>query len=275
VLSAGSDILIVGRAINAAMVVVYSSTNKLIAVLQNQPQILASVALPGLSHMKTSESRERILQATTSLTQVMLLLAGGVFCIILGANQQFVTLWLGAHFFGGMQLTVILLLTFLLRQVDYTLAVTLFAFGHEKLVSIRALVDGTVSVAIAILLVGHWGMAGVAFGFLCGAAFVSVPADVFLLTRTLQVSVGQLSRPYLPFLWRFAVAGCVALAVRNWFGSPNLLHLAITTSIVGLVYLLLVIPYVWSTPLRGYIQGATAMIASTMRTRVLGWSDDA
>jgi hypothetical protein len=87
--------------------------------------------------------------------------------------------------------------------------------------------------------------------------------------------VGQLSRPYLPFLWRFAVAGCVALAVRNWFGSPNLLHLAITTSIVGLVYLLLVIPYVWSTPLRGYIQGATAMIASTMRTRVLGWSDDA
>ena len=30
-------------------------------------------------------------------------------CIILAVNQQFVTLWLGAHFFGGMQLTVILL----------------------------------------------------------------------------------------------------------------------------------------------------------------------
>ena len=53
---AGSDLLIVGRSISAATVVVYSSTIKLIAVLQNQPQILASVALPGLSHMKTSES---------------------------------------------------------------------------------------------------------------------------------------------------------------------------------------------------------------------------
>jgi O-antigen/teichoic acid export membrane protein len=273
-LSAGSDLLIVGRTISVATVVVYSSTNKLTTVLQNQPQILARLAVPGLSHMKTSESRERILQASTSLTQAMLLLAGGIFCVVLAGNQQFVTLWLGAHFFGGMQLTFILLLTFFLRQADYTLAVTLFAFGHEKLISIRALVDGVVSVTIAILLVRHWGLPGVAFGFLCGAAFVSIPADIFLLTRTLQVSVGELSRPYLPYLWRIAVAGCVAVAVRNWFGAPNLLHLVITTSAVGLVYLLLVIPYVWTTPLRGYIQGATATFTSAMRTRVLGWSNN-
>jgi O-antigen/teichoic acid export membrane protein len=273
-LSAGSDLLIVGRAISAATVVVYSSTNKLIAVLQNQPQILASVALPGLSHMKASESRERTLQATTSLTQGMLLLAGAIACVILAANQQFVSLWLGAHFFGGLKLTAILLVTFLLRQVDYTLAVTLFAFGHEKWISIRALIDGVVSVALAFLLVGHWGMVGVAFGFFCGAAFVSVPADVWLLARTLEVSIPDLSRPYLPYLWRFAVTGCVALAVRNWFGAPNLLHLAITTSLVGVVYLLLMLPYVWTTPLRGYIEGAMATLTSAMRARVLGWSNN-
>jgi O-antigen/teichoic acid export membrane protein len=273
-LSAGSDLLIVGRAISAATVVVYSSTNKLIAVLQNQPQILASVALPGLSHMKASESRERTLLATTSLTQGMLLLAGGIACVILAANQQFVTLWLGAQFFGGLTLTAILLVTFLLRQADYTLAVTLFAFGHEKWISIRALVDGVVSVAIAFLLVHRWGMAGVAFGFFCGAAFVSVPADIFLLARTLQVSIRTLSQPYLPYVWRFAVTGCVALAVRNWFGAPNLLHLAITTCTVGVVYLLLVLPYVWTTPLRGYIEGAVATLTSAMRARVLGWSNN-
>jgi O-antigen/teichoic acid export membrane protein len=280
-LVAGSDVLIVGRSIGVATVVIYSSTSKLITVLQNQPQILASVALPGISHMKTSESRERILGATTSLTQAMLLLAGGVFCIILAINQQFVTWWLrrlpagGAHFFGGMPLTVILLLTFLLRQADYTLAVTLFAFGHEKWLSIKALIDGAVSVAIAFLLVGHWGMPGVACGFLCGAAFVSIPADFLLFTRTLQVSGSELSRPYLPYLWRFAVVGCAALAIRNWFGAPNLAHIVVTTSLTGLLYLLLVMPYVWTTPLRGYIQRATAPLASSMRTRMLGWSGKA
>jgi O-antigen/teichoic acid export membrane protein len=271
-LLAGTDLLIVGRAISASTVVVYSSTNKLISVLQNQPQILAAGALPGLSHMRTSESRERILQATTSLTQAMLLVAGGVFCVILAVNQQFVTLWLGARFFGGLQLTVILLLSFLLRQADYTLAVTLFAFGRERMLSIKCLIDGAVSVTIAMLLVRHWGMAGVAFGFLCGAILVALPTDVFLLTRTLQISLGDVSRSYLPYLWRFALAGGAALAVRNWLGAPSLMHVVLTASMVGLFYLLLVIPYVWTTPLRGYIQGAIATITSAMRTRVLGWS---
>ena len=272
-LSAGSDLLIVGRALSAATVVVYSSTSKLIAVLQNQPQILASVALPGLSHMKKSESRDRTLLATTSLTQGMLLVAGAVFCIILAVNQQFVTLWLGPRFFGGLELTVVLLATFLLRQLDYTLAVTLFAFGHEKLISIRALADGALSVAVAFTLVGRFGMPGVALGFLCGVACISLPADIILLTRTLQVSAWELSRPYFPYLWRIAVVGGIALALRNWLGAPTLLHVAITTSAVALLYLLLVLPYVWSTPLRGYIEDAVAAFTSTMRARVVGWSN--
>ena len=95
-----------------------------------------------------------------------------------------------------------------------------------------------------------------------------------MLARTLEVSIRDLSRPYLPYLWRFAVTGCVALAVRNWFGAPNLLHLAITTSTVVVVYLLLVLPYVWTTPLRGYIEGAVATLTSAMRARVLGWSNN-
>lgn len=277
-LSFSSDLLVVGRAINAATVVVYSSTAKLINVLQNQPQILASVALPGLSHMKNSESRDRTLQVTTSLTQGMLMLAGAVFCIILGVNQEFVAFWLrhegGSRLFGGMTLTGILLLTFLLRQIDYTLAVTLFAFGHEKRLSIKALIDGAVCVLVAFLLVGHWGMVGVACGFLCGAVLVSIPADVFLLSRALQVSIGELSRPYFPYLWRIAVVGSLALAVRNWLGAPDLLHLAITTSVVGVFYLLLMLPYVWTTPLRGYIEGALATVTSAMRARVVRPSTD-
>lgn len=268
-LTAGSDLLLVGRFINAATVVVYSSTGKLITVLQNQPQILANIALPGLSHMRTSESRERTLQAATSLTQAMLLMAGGVFCVVLAINQQFVTWWLGPRFFGGVALTIVLLLTFLLRQADYTLAVTLFAFGHERWISIRALIDGAVSVLIAGVLVHTWGLVGVAFGFLCGVLFVSIPADVFMLSRSLGVSPAVLSRPYVAYLWRIAVAGGVAIAVENWVAAPNLAHIALSASIAAAFYLLLVLPHVWRTPLRGYIEGAIATAKLSIRTRAL------
>jgi hypothetical protein len=116
-------------------------------------------------------------------------------------------------------------------------------------------------------------MAGVALGFLCGAALVSLPADFFLLTRTLETPFRELSRPYLPYLWRFAVVSAAALAIRNWLGAPNLAHILVSSLIAGLVYLLLVMPYVWTTPLRGYIQTAAASLSLAMRTRVLGWSD--
>ena len=152
-LVASTDLLIVGRALGAATVVVYSCTSKLITVLQNQPQTFAGMALPGLTQMKVSESRKRIQQAMTSLTQGMLLLSGGVFCVVLAVNQQFVTFWLGPQFFGGMRLTLLVLLNFLAIQVDYTFTIALFAFGHERFLSIRQLVNGAVSVALASIFV--------------------------------------------------------------------------------------------------------------------------
>ena len=274
-LSAGSDLLIVGRAISAATVVVYSSTNKLIAVLQNQPQILASVALPGLSHMKTSESRERTLLATTSLTQAMLLLAGGIACVILAVNQQFVTLWLGAHFFGGMQLTAH-------PAADLSPAAGgLYAGGYAVCVRARKvdLDQGfdrrRCERCDRVPVGGALGNArrGIRVPLRSGLRFR--PRGRLTARPDARKSRSrELSRPYLPYLWRFAVTGCVALAVRNWFGAPNLLHLVITASIVGVVYLLLVIPYVWTTPLRGYIEGAMATLTSAMRARVLGWSNN-
>ena len=273
-LIAGTDLLIVGRFIGPTVVVVYSSTAKLITVLQNQPQTLASVALPGLSHLRTSESRERILQATTSLTQAMLLFVGLVFCIILAVNQQFVSAWLGVSFFGGMKLTVLLLLNFLVRQIDYTLAITLFAFGREKIGAIRSLADGAVSSVLACILVGHFGLEGVAFAFLCGGVFIAIPVDAYLLTKELDVSFRELIRPYVPYVWRFAVIGCVGLAIKARFGAPNLLNVAVSTTVVALIYLALVIPYVWRTPLRGYIESITATITGAMRSRILGWSNN-
>jgi O-antigen/teichoic acid export membrane protein len=272
---AGADLLIVARALGPATVVIYSCTAKLINVLQNQPQMLASVALPGLSHMKTSESRERILSVTTSLTQAILLLVGAVFCVVLSVNRQFVTLWVGPSFFAGMLVTGLMIVNFLLRQIDSTLAIALFALGYEKLGAIRCLVDGVVSVALASILAGRFGMPGVVAGFLCGALFVSIPMDLFLVTREFKISVLQAARPYTPYLWRIAVIGGGGLALMMRLEAPSIFNLAAVTLLVALAYAALVFPYVWHTPLREYIQSAVISARAGMRSLILGWSNNA
>jgi O-antigen/teichoic acid export membrane protein len=274
-LTAGTDLLIVGRALGPAAVVVYSCTNKLITVLQNQPQILASVALPGLSELKIIDSRQSVLLKITSLTQAMLVLVGAVFCIVIAVNQQFVTLWLGPSFFGGVKLTLLLLLNFLVRQIDYTLALALFAFGHERYTAIRCLLDGLVSVVLASILVKYLGFEGVVLGALCGGLLVSIPMDVFVLAREFEVSIFQFVRPYIPFLWRFALIGVAGVAIVTQFGISGPFNLAIASIVIGLAYSIIVLPYVWRTPLRSYIQSTASTIWSLMPGRNLGWSNDA
>ncbi len=270
----GADLLIIARFLGPASVVVYSCTAKLVNILQNQPQILASTALPGLSQMKTSESRERVLQTTTSLTQAMLLLVGAVFCIVLAVNRQFITLWLGSQFFGGMMLTGLLVVNYLFRQIDNTLGLALFALGYEKFSAIRCLLDAVVSVALASILVGRWGINGVVFGFLASAVFVALPIDAFLFVREFKISVFELLRPYIPYLWRVALIGSLAVVVMIRLDSPSVFTVAGTVVLVGLAYLLLALPHAWRTPLGAYLQTALTTLRSGMRSRMLGWSNN-
>src|SRR5271170_4492853 len=93
VLVAGTDLVIIGKFLGPSAVVPYAMTQKLIAVLWNQPQMIMEMAAPGLSQMKTSESRERIFRVCNALAVGMLTAAGAVACVTLAVNHSFVSWW--------------------------------------------------------------------------------------------------------------------------------------------------------------------------------------
>jgi hypothetical protein len=132
-----------------------------------------------------------------------------------------------------------------------------------------------VSVVLASILVRYLGFEGVILGALCGAVLVSIPMDVFVLAREFEVSIFQFVRPYLPFLWRFALIGAGGVAIVTQFGVSGPVNLTITAILIGLAYAIVVLPYVWRTPLRSYIQSTASAIWSVMPGRNLGWSNDA
>lgn len=266
-LVAGSDLLIVGRFLGASSVVIYSCTGKLVQALQQQPQALAAVALPGLSNMKASESRERIRRAATALTQSMVFIGGAIFCVVLPLNQQFVKHWTGPAYFGGVRLTLLFLVNFLARLIDYTLAISLFAFGYEKLYAIRCLLDGLVSVTIATLLVRHFGQEGVITGLMCGVLLIGIPFDLYCAAREFRISLFEAARPYLPYLWRLMAVGAGAYLVFRRVEFPNLVVLAVAAIGIGLVYLLVVLPYLLKSELGGYVRNAMTWIWTALRGR--------
>jgi len=264
-LVAGTDLVIIASAINPTAVVNYSCTGKLVTVLANQPMILASTALPGVAQMKTSEPRERILQSTTSLAQAMVLLVGALGCSVLAGNRLFINLWLGPQFFGGILLTVLFVINLMIRQIDTTLNLLLFAFGYERASAIRCLIDGMVSVPLAYCLSTRLGVTGVILGFIGGGILVSIPTDVYLVMREFDLSLWELGRQYVPYLWRVAVIGGLAVAIGGFFDKANIVNLIAAVGSVLLIYLLIMLPCALKTPLGVYIRSMFAGIQSAAR----------
>src|SRR5437588_2097727 len=126
VLLSGTDLLLVGRFLGPGAVIAYACTGKLLLVLSNQPQMLMELALPGLSHMRFAESRERTRQAFTALSQGMLLMTGAIVSCVLLLNRSFVSWWVGKDLYAGTLLTALLIASLLLRHWNLTLSGSVF-----------------------------------------------------------------------------------------------------------------------------------------------------
>jgi len=268
----GSDVLVVAKVLGASTVVRYNCTAKLALVLSNQPQLLALSALPGLSQMKSSEPREKILQVSNSLGQAMLIFSGALVCVIFTVNRAFVSVWVGPQLFGGLALTALILVNLILRHLDLTLSLSLFAFGYEKPVAIKSIADGIVTAAAAFLCV-HWlGIAGAALGMCIGVVFVSLPINTILFSREFSVPVWRVFTPYAPYTWRVGAVCSVGYLLQKYYPPRGYPGIALHAAIVGLLYGALVVPYAMRTPLGAYAIGIFQRLREGLRVRRLRWS---
>ena len=267
-LVSGTDILLIGKFFGPAAVVPYVCTGKLIGVLANQPQMLMQLAGPALSQMRMGESRERLSQVCIALGQAMLMLSGAVVCVVLLVNQGFVSRWVGAGQFGGISLTLLILLSMLLRHWNITIGYALFSFGRERRLCVTALLDGLVSVGAVGLLVWRWGLIGAPLGMIIGACLVSLPANLSALAAESGLTPWSLVRPLMPWFARFIVFLLAAGAMARVWTPRTWPLLALTAGCGALIYFAVMFPLALRYPLSLYVRPRLVPLGVTMR-RVL------
>src|SRR5581483_7354366 len=224
-----------------------------ISVFSNQPQMLMDLALPGMSEMRYSESRDRIRQASTALSHIMLLFSGALAFSVLVLNRSFVGRWVGVTQYGGFTLTVLIMALVLLRHWSRTLINTIFCFGYERWISVVSLVDGAVTVTLAIVLTHFFGPAGAPIGGIIGVCLVSLPVNLRALSKELGVSVAALLLPYRGWALRLAVLMVSAAFLQRSFTWHSLPIMAAIGAGSLLVYLLIMFPVASSPPASIYV----------------------
>jgi O-antigen/teichoic acid export membrane protein len=254
VLLDGTDFLIIGTVLGPAAAVPYYCTEKLVGVLGNQPAILMQSAGPALSEIRTGESRERLLRACTALTEAMLMVSGAVACVVIAVNQGFVRWWVGGGQYGGLALTVVLVMMMLLRHWNVTAVYAIFAFGHERRITVTTLCDGLFTIAAAIVLIPRLGVIGAPLASLVSVSVVSLPANLTALARDTGETAARLTGKMRHWFWRFLVVMAVAWAVSPLVAPGKLFALVAATLGVGGLYAALMVPLALRDPLGVYVR---------------------
>ncbi len=254
VLVQGTDLLIVGKLMGAAAVVPYFCTAKVLTVLGNQPLMLAESAQPALSELRTGESQERLARVCTALSRAMLIMSGAIACVVLAVNEGFVTWWVGREQYGGFLLTALLVAVMLMRHWNVTAVYALFAFGHDRRISLTTLADGAVTVGLSIVLVMRYGWIGAALGSLAGVTLMALPANLTGLAREMGTSAARLLASLAPWLWRFGLVAALCGTSAQFWVPDTLLALVAATLAALALYAGLMVPFALREPLGTYVR---------------------
>ena len=262
----GTDVLVIGKLLGPAAVVPYVFTAKLAGVLANQPQMLMQVAIPALSELRAGAPREHTARVCTALGLLMLIVSGGVFCVVLAVNQGFVGWWVGASQYGGFVLTTLVLTAMLLRHFNLVVGYALFAFGgHDRRLALTSLADGVVTLAALLVLTNLFGVRGAAAGMMAGVCLVSLPANLSALSRTGTVTASALAWSLAPWFWRFAAAAAFAGLLARAFVPESFYGVAFAGLLAGGVYGALVLPLALREPLGTYVRPRLAPLGLILR----------
>jgi len=260
VLLAGSDVLLLGRLLGAAAVVPYACTGKLVTVFANHPQLLMHAAQPALSELRASDSRHRLANVATALTQAMLIMSGALVVTILPVNHFFVMWWVGTTQYGGWWLSLAFAAMMLLRHWNVSTVYTLFCFGYERQISLTSLLDGIVTVVLTVLLVWKWGPIGAPVASIIGVAVVSLPINVRSVAHEMGLTVGAFVATIAPLILRIVVIGLAAALGSTYVDDRSLVGVLSLLVPIVLLYAAAVGPLAWNGPVGPYLRLALPIL---------------
>ena len=253
VLLSGTDLVVIGRLLGPEAVVPYACTGRLVLLLARQPQMLMQMALPALSQIRSSATRERLVEVSGAMSLVMLLGTGAVVVVVLAVNESFVEWWVGATRFAGTRLTVLLLAGMVMRHFNLTLFYRLYCLGRDRRNALTLVADGVCGTVTMLALVPLLGAQGAALGMLAGTCLVSIPSNLVALGREEGSSVAELVAPLRPWLLRIVPLVVAVAALGGGLRVHGAAGLTLVTTGVLLAYALVMMPVLWSPFLRDLV----------------------
>ena len=236
------DEVVIGAFLGPAAVAVWAPAERIISGVQRLTNQVNGVLFPLIVDSDQTNQRHRLqqilLQGTRFSLAMVLPIAASIFILA----DPLIHGWLGSGaetVAGVIPVLQILAVSVAIRVGDATGTTLLKGAGNHRMLAFVNLGTGVANVALSALLIGPFGLIGVAYGTLipiaCAAVFILFPAAC----RRVDLPVTQAAlRAVFPAVWPAVVSGAGLWLVRGYVPA-NLLGIALWSLAGGLLYLAL------------------------------------
>lgn len=199
------DALMSAKLLSPSATVVLTLTGRVVDIVRLGADRLAAAAMPALANF----AGERGAAAATRMQRLI----GGYTALALGVlggaaiawNGLFMDLWVGESRFGGMTLTLALVVQGCLASYVSSIAQAVFALGGIRETAAIALVEAAARLALQLLLVGTMGLVGFPVAAAGALVIVSVPFLLAVAARRFGGTVESHARSLFRALLSMAV----------------------------------------------------------------------
>ena len=236
------DQVVIGMFLGSAAVAVWAPAERIITGVQRMTNQLNGVLFPTIVDSDASQHRERLQQILLEGTRLSLAMVVPISVALMMLADPLVHAWLGKNagkVAGCIPVLQILAVAVAFRVGNATGNTLLKGAGEHRLVAWVNLGTGLVNAVLSILLIGRFGLVGVAWGTLvpiaAAAVFILYPAAC----RRVGIPVWRaVVESIFPAVWpAFIVSGL--LAITRDISSGTLLAVALQAAAGGVLYLAL------------------------------------
>lgn len=232
------DVIVIGAFLNTTMVAVWAVAQRLSDAAQRLSNQLNEVLFPTVVDNDTASRLDRLQSILLIGTRLSLATVVPIAGTLMLNASPLILAWVGPDFAESALVLQILAATVIARVGASTANTVLKGAGKHRLVAVTGVVTAIVNLSLSLLLIGRFGLLGVAVGTLIpvtiGSSAVLFPAGC----RRLDVSLARAWREALwPALWPATVMTAFMVLTRAAI-PPSLVFVVLHTVAGMLVYAL-------------------------------------
>ncbi len=197
-----------------------------------------TLMFPVFSKLEGQHDYDQIREKFTFVTKLTVIFSVYVSGILIIYGKAFITRWMGTAYTDAYNILAILIIGILFNTIQMASAALLYGLSRHRFYSIVVCSEGVANLLLSMLLVGRYGIAGVAMGTTIPLLVTNILIIPVYTCRVIGIGLGRYVRGVL-----CAAALGAAVHAGSWFvirdaitsSYPRLLILGVSTSAVYLI----------------------------------------